>query len=137
GTGAIVVAAAIAGALVGAGAIAVADVPVVAPGEWVRGQGGWWKDGVAFPDPGAGEVGAPTASGGPGGAAIAGAAAAAALGATLGLVAGAPEALLAAAFVVVAEALARGLVERGAIVRAGLYAPAIFALAAAGWLRRR
>lgn len=137
GPRALLVAAALAGATVGGVAAWVEgwEVPA-APREWVRGEGGWWRGGVAVPDVPGGEVGAPVSLARPRGADVAAGSAAAALGGALGLWGGPVGALVAAAVLLVAEFLARGLVERGAApVVAGLV-PAVLALVAA-WLLAR
>ncbi|MFN7145593.1 MAG: hypothetical protein ACK4YP_17590 [Myxococcota bacterium] len=119
---------------VGAVAGRVVATPVTAPGAWERGDGGWIRDGVAWPDRVGGEVRArPPATRG-WGAGLVNAAVAGACGAALGLWAGAARALVLAALLLVVDVVARGLAERAAVPAWGAAAPAGLALLAVAWL---
>ncbi|MDP2304842.1 MAG: hypothetical protein Q8P18_02310 [Pseudomonadota bacterium] len=120
---------ALAGALVGGVASRVVTAPSDVPGAWERGDGGWIRDDEGWPDAQAGAAGVrarpaphrdlPTD--------VLNAGAAGALGAALGLYAGAAPALVAAAVLLVADVVARGLSERGVLPFYGGAAPAALA----------
>jgi hypothetical protein len=103
----------------------------VAPHAWVRGDAGWIRDGQAWPDERGGAVRPlpPIARSAVADALDAGAAGA--CGAAVGLFGGPVTALLAAALLLVADVVSRGLSERGALPPAGVAIPAVLALFAA------
>lgn len=127
---------ALAGGLCGGVASRVVAEPSDVPGAWARGAGGWIRDGEGWPDPAAISGSAtvdvrrrrapardlPTdvVNGG----------AAGALGAALGLYVGAAPTLVAAALLLVADVVARGLSERGVVPLYGGAAPALLATCA-------
>ena len=104
----------LAGALAGAGAgagMAAAEgweLPP-APGEWVRGDGGWWRDGVATPDVAGEPVGPARSAARVRVTDVVASGAGGALGVGLGLFAGPLGTVVAAAILVVVEAIGRGL----------------------------
>lgn len=115
--------AAVAGAAVGALAVA----PEPEPGAWIRGEGGWVRDGVGWPDiPGVvvTERALPSRSV-PVDAVNAGLIGA--CGAALGLWAGATPALLLSAVLLIVDVVGRGLAERGAAPGVAVLTPAVVA----------
>lgn len=128
--------AALLGLLAGAAVLGTTGASEADP-EWARGRGGWWHEGVAWPDVPGGAVAPPRAVERAPAAALASGAAAAALGGGLGLYAGPFAALLLAASLLISEGLCRGLCERGALPDAATLLPAAGALLALAWLRAR
>lgn len=106
------VAGAAVGALAGAGAALVPPPLAPASLRWVRGEGGWFLGGAAIPDQPGGVVMLLLPETLPDWAPTALAAGAATLGAALGLRAGTLSTLTATGILLVAGALAEGLVER-------------------------
>lgn len=137
GPGAVVLAAALVGGAVGLGAAAVPPDPAPELRAWVRGEGGWWHAGVAVPDEPGGTVGPPRPTEAPAWRTPAAGAAGAAAGAALGLWAGTLATVGAAGALLVAEALARGLVERAALPEVAAGAPALLAVGLLLLLRLR
>lgn len=111
-----VVTSALFGGAIGVGAtFAGAEDPTTPPpGVFVRGDGGWWRDGAPFPDVLGTPVGPPPPPAGPDPAIALTGLAAGAAGAALGLRGARGGAIRAAAALVVVEATSRGLVDRGA-----------------------
>jgi hypothetical protein len=123
----------------GVGAVAAAGEPAAAAAAdgWVRGSGGWWHEGVAFPDVAGGVVGLPAKPTRSAGVDVAGGAAAGALGAALGLTGGPVGTLLTVATLLIGDGLCRGLADRSALPPAGELLPAAACLGAAGMIRLR
>lgn len=134
---------ALAGGLVGGITNRVEAEPAAAPGVWVRGAGGWIRDGEGWPDPVVSADGAlirgPAVRPRPAPSRslpvdVLNGGAAAALGAALGLYLGAAPTLVAAALLLIADVVARGLAERGVVPLYGGAAPALLATLLLAWL---
>ncbi len=123
----VLVVGALAGALVGGVASRVVAEPAALSGEWERGTGGWIRDGEAWPDTAGGVVCVRTPPTRDIATDLINGSAAGSLGAALGLYLGAAPTLVAAALLLVADVVARGLVERGAVPPLGGGAPAVLA----------
>lgn len=132
----LVVGAVLAGAAGGLAGAVTPEAPV-APGDWVRGEGGWIRDGLGWPDAAGGVVTERHAPARSVPADVVNAAAAGACGAALGLWATATPALVLAAVLLVVDVVARGLAERGAVPAASVVAPAALAAVVAGILMLR
>jgi len=113
----------VAGGAAGRGVVA----PEGAPGAWERGDGGWIRDGVGWPDRPGDAVRERGATGRDVAADVLNAAGAGACGAALGLWAGATPALVLSAVLLVVDVVARGLAERGAVPAWGASAPGLVA----------
>ncbi|MDP2314926.1 MAG: hypothetical protein Q8P41_18650 [Pseudomonadota bacterium] len=117
------------GGAVGVGASRVVVEPSDAPGAWDRGDVGWIRDGEAWPDVSGGAVHRRPPEGRDVVTDVVNGGAAGALGAALGLYVGAAPTLVAAALLLVADVVARGLAERGAVPPLGVMGPALLATA--------
>ncbi len=127
------VGAGVVGGLAGRGVVA----PTAVPGAWERGDGGWIRDGLAWPDAAGAEVRTRPAAGRDLAADVTNAAAAGACGAALGLWAGATPALVVAALLLVGDVVSTGLAERGAVPAWGAAAPALLAIGVVVYLLAR
>lgn len=131
-----IAAAFVAGALAGAGAALLPPEALAPALPWVRGEGGWYFEGLPVPDLPGGNVSPVPPPRPPVWAPPALAAGAAALGAATGLRSGVLGTLVATGSIIVADALVRGLVDRGALPGASLAALAAALLAGALWVGR-
>ena len=119
------------GALAGAASGALSTtVPIDAPvpGDWERGDGGWIRDGQAWPDTPADTVYHRPPPTPPVAAEVTNGALAGGLGAALGLWAGAPATVVAGAVLLVSDVVARGLVDRAALPALARATPGLLAL---------
>ncbi len=98
------------------------------PGAWERGDGGWIRDGYAWPDYAGSAVTRRAPRGRSALSDAVNAGAAGACGAALGLAGGVAGALLTAALLLVAEVVVTGLCARGAVPEIGEALPAALAL---------